>query len=315
MTIYYAPTAIDLSRLPAPEAIEALSATGLLQDFIARFIAFWNEQRLIDPTLPSFDEQSLQTNPAIVAGRAWTYLRLLDRQRVNDGLRALLAPLATGANLDVIAGSRNIARSTIIPATAGTPAVLESDANLLGRYLRSFDKAAAGSRDRYLFEAWSAWPQDESRVHGLWDARVNGFAEHGRRGDVDIVIIGPFGRAPTEEERLLVRSAVTARHVKPNATSVAVLPAKRVEYAVSLIVEVPPGPDPGLIVSEAVARVRAAAIERTMIGGEIPPMLLSGAAFGASVIKVRDLAPMVIAPDPYAVPVLSSLTIEPEVRG
>jgi len=315
MTIYYAPTAIDLSRLPAPQAIEALSTAGLLQDFISRFLVFWDEQRLVDPTLPAFDEQGLQTNPAIITGRAWTYLRLLDRQRVNDGLRALLAPLATGPNLDVIAASRNIVRITIIPASANAPAVLESDANLLGRYLRSFDKAAAGSADRYLYEAWRIWPQNNDRSLGLWDAKVNAFDVHGRRGDIDIVIIGPFGRTPSDEERLLVRSAVTAPHVKPNATSVAVLAANRAEYAINLVVEVPPGPDPGFIVSEAVSRVRAAATERTLIGGEIPPLLLSGAAFGPSVIKVRDLAPVAIAPDPYAVPVLTSLKIEPEVRA
>lgn len=315
MTSFYAPTVIDLSRLPPPNAIEPLSATVLLQGFIDRFLAFWAQQRIVDPTLPAFDEQGLQTNPAIVVGRAWSYLRLLDRQRVNDGIRSLLAPLASGADLDAIAAGRNVERLVVAPATSTSAAILESDEALLRRYLLSFDLAAAGSRDRYLYEAWTAWPQSADKALGLWDARVNGFDVHGRRGDTDIVIIGPGARLPTEPERKLVRDAVTATKVKPDAVSVAVLAATRVEYSVSLVIEVPGvGPAPEAIRQDVEGRVRSAARSRALIGGEIPSGLMAGVAYGENVIKVRDLAPVVIAPDPYKVPVMTALTVLVEVR-
>ncbi len=311
----YAPTAIDLSRLPAPEAIEIWSTSAMLQGFADRFLSEWQAQRLIDPTLPTFGEEKLQTNPAIVVGRAWTYLRTLDRQRVNDGLRALLAPLSTGSNLDAIAAARNIARLTIVPALNGDPAVLESDAALLRRYLLSFDTPAAGSAGRYLFDAWSAWPQSDDRSLGLWDARINGRAVHGRRGDTDVVVIGPFGRLPTDAELAAVRASVTDPNRAPEAVAISVLAADRNEYAVSLVVEVPGvGPSAETIRSEAEGRVRAVAVERMMIGGEIPEGLLAGAAYGPGVIKVRDLDPVVIQPDPYRVPVMISISIVAVVR-
>ncbi|MGF9694701.1 baseplate J/gp47 family protein [Rhizobium sp. 0TCS1.26] len=315
MTTTYAPTAIDLSRLPAPDAIEILSTSTMLQGFTDRFLAFWEEQRIADPTLPVFDEQSLQTNPAIVVGRAWTYLRILDRQRVNDGLRALLSPLSTGTNLEAIAAGRNIERLTIVPATNDQPAVVESDANLLRRYLLSFDVPSAGSAGRYLFDAWTAWPQSEDQTLGLWDARINGHAIHGRRGDTDVVVIGRFGRAPTDGELAAVRSRVTNPNRAPEAVAISVMAATRVEYAVSLVLEVPGvGPSAETIRAEAEARVRAAAIGRTIIGGEIPEGFLSGAAYGPGVIRVRDLSPVAIAPHPYRVPVMAALVITTEVR-
>lgn len=307
MATFYAPTAIDLSRLPAPSAIEALDFESLYDGFEDRFLFYWNALRADNPSLPEYDVVTLKSDPAGILGEAWSYIRLLDRQRVNDALKALLAPLATGSNLDAIAASRNITRLTVISATANTAAVMESDTNLLRRYLLSFDKAAAGSRDRYLYEAWTAWP-------AMHDARVNGHAVHGRRGDTDVVIIGPGGRLPTEGETATVRAAVTAPHVKPEAVAVAVIPATRLEYSVAIVIEVPPGPDPSLVVAEAVARVRAAGDARMIIGGEVPAGLLSGAAYGSSVIKVRDLAPVAISPDPYTIPILTNINITAEVR-
>lgn len=316
MTTTYAPTAIDLSRLPAPQAIEALSAPALLQAYIERFLVFWAEQRIIDPTLPVFDEQRLQTNPAIVVGRAWSYLRLLDRQRVNDGLRALLAPLSTGDDLDSLVAGRNIERLEVAPASAGEAAILEGDDALLRRYLLSYDLPAAGSAGRYLFDAWSAWPQSEDRSLGLWDARINGRAVHGRRGDTDVVVIGPFGRVPTNDEISAVRATVTNPNRAPEAVAISVMAASRLEYAVSLVLQVPAvGPSAETIRMEAEARVRRAATDRIMIGGEVPEGLLSGAAYGPGVIRVRDLAPVVIEPDAYTVPVMTSLSISVEVRS
>ncbi|WP_242221703.1 baseplate J/gp47 family protein [Shinella zoogloeoides] len=314
MATIYAPTTIDFSRLPRPQAIEALDFESLYGDFKTRFLAAWDELRADNPSLPEYDTLTLEADPAGILGEAWSYLRLLDRQRVNDAYVALLAPLATGANLDAIAASRNLVRQVITPATSTTAAVMQSDASLLRDYLLSFDMPAAGSRDRYLFEAFRAWPQNDDKTVGLWDARVNGHAVHGRKGDVDVVIVGPFGRLPTTGELATVRTAVTAPKAKPEAVSVAVMPATRLEYQASLTIEIPPGPDPVLVVNEAKARVQAVATERTIIGGEIPTGLLSGAAYGSSIIKVRDEAPVAIAPDPYVVPVMMGIEIIAEVR-
>lgn len=314
MTVY-APTSIDLSRLPPPDAIEALDFETMLAAFKTRFLAYWDAQRVIDPTLPAYNTIELESDPAAIVGQAWSYVRLMDRARVNDGIKALLGPLATGSNLENLVASRNIERQTVTPATGDTPAVMEGDVALLRRYLLSYDVPCAGSAGRYLFDAWTAWPQSEDKTLGLWDARVNGRAVHGRRGDTDVVIIGPMGRAPTTAELATVRAAVTAATRAPEATAISVMAATRVEYTVSIVLEVPGvGPSAETIQAEAFSRVTAAAIERMLIAGEIPDGLLAGAAYGSGVIRVRDLAPVVIEPDPYTVPVLAGVTITTEVR-
>ncbi|WP_246658401.1 baseplate J/gp47 family protein [Rhizobium sp. FKY42] len=312
----YAPTAIDLSRIPLPAAIEPLDFDVMFAGAVERFVADYAASRAIDPSLKEYTVENIKTDPVITELRTWSNLRLYDRQRVNDGIMALLAVRATGADLDNVVASRNIERLVAQPATANAAEVMEGDAALLRRYLLSYDAPAAGSAGRYLFDAWSAWPQSADKTLGLWDARVNGFDVHGRRGDTDVVIIGPSGRLPTSGELTAVRNAVRAVNRSPEGVAVSVLAATRVEYAVSLVIEVPgAGPAPSVLVAEAETRVRAAALQRTLIGGEIPGGLLAGSAYGANIIKVRDLSPVAIPPDPYKVPAMTALTITPEVRS
>lgn len=308
MTSPFAPTTIDLSRLAPPDAIEPLNFETLYAAFILRFQQVWTAARAVDPTLPPYDVAVLQTDPAAILGQPWAENRLLDRQRVNDAILSVLAPFAGGADLDAIAAGANVTRLVVTPAANGQPAVLESDEALLRRYLLSFDRPAAGSRDRYLYEAWTAWPL-------MGDAAVLGFGVHGRRGDVHIVITAPGGRVPTDPEYGFVFAALHDTRVKPEAVGLTILRAERVEYAVSLRITIPAGPDGALVAAEAEARVKAATDARTLIGGEIPPGLLSGAAYGPNVIAVEDLAPVAIAADPYTVPVCTGIDVSFVVRS
>jgi phage-related baseplate assembly protein len=311
----YAPTSIDVSRLTAPDAIEVVSFDDLVAAGKTRFLSEWADQQRVDTSLSDFTEQDLATHPLIVGLRTFAYVRGLDRQRVNDALSALLAPLAAGSNLDTLVASRNVERMTISAATATQAAVMESDVSLLRRYLLSFDKPSAGSSGRYLYDAWTAWPQSTDKTLGLWDARVNGWAVHGRRGDTDVVVIGPYGRLPTADELNTIRKAVTDPNRAPEAVAISVMAATRAEYAASLVIEIPGvGPSADAVKAEAINRVTTAATNRVLVGGEIPDGLLAGAAYGDGVIRVRDLSPVVIAADPYAVPVMTRLSVAVEVR-
>lgn len=302
-----APTAIDLSRLPFPEAIEPLDFETLFDAFMARFRQSWDELREIDPTLPAYDVDALETDPIVILGQADAYLRLTDRQRVNDAIKAVLAPMSTGSNLDNLVARQGIARLTVVPASEGQPAIMETDAALLRRYLLSFDRPAAGSAGRYLFEAWTAAP-------GLADVRVNGRAVHGRVGDTDVVIAGTAGADLTPEQLAAVRAAVLHPNVKPEAVGVAVIAAARLDYRVEQTILVPVGPDAELVRAEAEARVRAIALSRMMIGAAVPRDLIAGAAFGASIVNVNHVEPTgdVVA-SPYAIPVCTEVVISVEV--
>lgn len=300
---------IDLSRLPAPLIIEALDYEGLQTSFIARFLAAWADLRAIYPDLPAFDVEMLETDPIVIVSQAWSYLRLLDRARVNDAIKAVLAPLAIGADLDNVAARVGIERLTVTPATANTAAVMESDARLLTRYLLAMTRPAAGSRDRYKLEAMTAWPE-------LLHVAVCGHAIHGRAGDVDIVIAGPDGRDPTDAELSVVRAACTSLDVVPEATGAFVRRADRRVYAVTGTVTLPLGPDAETVRQEVVSRIRAAAAERLQIGAEVPRSLISGAAYGASIVRADLVHPVSdIQADPYTIPVLGDVTITVQVQS
>lgn len=289
---------INLANVPLPAAIEPLSFERVVTDIQADL-----SQRF-PSVAPSLQLESALVNKLI---QAVAYRETLMRSRVNDAVRAVLAPTARGGDLDNVAARQGVVRLEIAPATPTAPAVLESDEALLRRYLLSFERASAGSRNRYLYEAWTAWPQ-------MHDAKVNGWREHGRPGDVDIVIIGPEGRLATEPEKASVRAAVTAPGVQQETASVTVINAERIEFGVHVAIETPPGPDAEIIRQEVEARIRAAASVRMAIGGEIPPGLVAGAAYGANVLRVEDLSPVTIAPDPYAIPVMTSCVVTAEVR-
>lgn len=131
---------INLSRLPLPDVIGTLDYEALYALFLSRFLAAWDEARAIDPSLPAYDVGSLETDLVASLGEAISYLRLLDRARVNDAVKAVLAPLATGADLDTVAARLGVERLIVQAATSTAPAVMESDGRLLARYLLAFGR-------------------------------------------------------------------------------------------------------------------------------------------------------------------------------
>lgn len=297
---------IDISRLPPPDIIEALGYETLNAEFLARFQAAWTAARTVDPSLPVWNLPGLETDPAVILAQAWAFLRLLDRARVNDAARAVLAPLAKGADLDAVAARVNVARLTVIPAAGDAPAVMETDARLLTRYLLAFSRPAAGSREGYLFDVYTALPI-------LHHAEVVGRAIHGRRGDVDVVLAGPNGRDLTDPELAVCRAAITAPNRKPEAVAVTALRAQRLVYDVAGSMQVAKGPDPEAVRLEAVSRLRAEAAARMRIGALVPVNALSGAIYGAGVVSAEISDPAEdVAASRYAIPILGDLDLTAE---
>lgn len=299
---------IDLQAIPLPPVIEQVSFDGLFEGYKSRFVATWAALRETYPELPQYDVQMLETDPAVIAGRAWSWLRDYDRARVNDAIKAVLAPFAAGGDLDAIVASQGIVRLVLVPATDTTPAVMESDDRMRLRYYLSFDRPAAGSAAKYLERAYAAWPT-------CHHAAVLGRDVHGRAGDVEVVMCGPEGRQPTAGEIRAVSDAIHAPGVKAEATAVSVIGARRAVYTAALRLVIREGLSPDLVKSAALGRVTAATVIRTRIGERVPRNLLPGVAAGdgATVIEAIDLAPVEIAADPYTVPVCEGITMTAEV--
>ena len=221
----------------------------------------------------------------------------------------MLAPYAFGTTLDAVVARQNVERLVIRPATGDEPALMERDDRLLFRYLLSFDGRAAGSRSRFLYEAYTALPELE-----IGNVSTAGRKVHGRLGDVDIIACGPGGRDLTDDELAILRVACLADNVVPEATGAAVLRATRLEYSVEQVVDIPQGPAPGVVEAEIATRIRAVTDAFTLVGAKVVRDFIAGSARGDSVVDATTLAPAAdIAADPYRVPVCTGVTVSARV--
>ena len=85
-------TAIDLSKLPAPDVIEKLDYETLLTDYI-------NDFKARNPNYATL----LESDPAIILMQVISYRELLLRSRINEAAKANMLAYATGSDLDNLA--------------------------------------------------------------------------------------------------------------------------------------------------------------------------------------------------------------------
>lgn len=267
---------IDLSRLPAPQVLQALDFEGLNADFIAAFIAS------AAVTGFNYDVGDLETDPIVVTGQAFSYQRTLDRARVNDAARSVMLAFAGGTDLDHLAALYGVSRAVISPATGDEPAVMESDARLRARaQLAPEALATAGTRGAYIFHAMAADPTVTDV--GLIVPEP---------GQVDVVVqAGSTGEA-SEEVVERVRQRLVRDDIRPLTVAVTARAADIVPYNVTAVLEILRGPDPEIIRTNAEAALRAFARARFRVGYRIPLSSIFAALTVPGVERVRLTAPV-----------------------
>lgn len=148
--------AIDLSQLPAPNIIEPLDYETLLAERKARLVALYPEEEREAIT----ELLALESEPTVKLLQENAYRELLLRQRINEAVRAVLLPYATGADLDNVAALMSTRRLVIDPgdpaATPPVPPTLESDAALRIRAQEAWEGLSPGTRPGYEHAARSA---------------------------------------------------------------------------------------------------------------------------------------------------------------
>lgn len=140
-------TAVDLSRMPAPNVVEALDFDTILADAITRMKA----------EMPTFEER--ESDPATKLLRVVSYMVQLIRQRINEAARAVMVAYATGADLDNLGALFGVTRFTVAPAddALGIAAVMESDTDFRRRMVLAPEGySVAGPEGAYIFHALSA---------------------------------------------------------------------------------------------------------------------------------------------------------------
>lgn len=229
-------TTVDLSRLPAPDVVEALDFETIFADAVARMTAL----------MPDFEAR--ESDPATKLLLVLSYRAQLLRQRINDAARAVMPAHAIGADLDNLAALYGIARFELVPAdpSSGTPAVMESDEDFRRRMVLSPEGlSVAGPEGSYIFHALSA------------DAAVrDASASSPSPGQVLVSILARDGDGHADPALVAtVQAYLSADTRRPLTDEVTVQSATIVPYEVIATLRTFLGPDVGIVMQAARARL------------------------------------------------------------
>lgn len=246
-------SAIDLSQLPAPDAVQAVDYEATLAEMLADLRA----------RAPAFNAL-VESDPAYKLLELGAYFKVLLLQRVNDAARAVMPAYALGADLDQIAARYGVARLVI---DAGDPEalppvapVLESDSDFRRRMLLAFEGlSAAGPIGGYIFHALGADPD-------IADASVQSPAP----GEVLITVLSRTGDGTAGAELIsAVEAAASPDEVRPLCDLVTVQAAEIITYSISATLTVYPGPDSEVVRAAAENAAQAYADAQHRLGRDV----------------------------------------------
>lgn len=230
-------TAVDLSRLPAPNVIEPLSFEQIYGEMLASLQAL----------LPSFDA-TVESDPAVMLLQVCAYRELLLRGRINDAAKAVMPAFATGTDLDHLAALMSVQRLVLDPGDPANnvPPTYEDDTALRARVVLAPESfSVAGPEGAYIFHARSA-------DGDVLDASATSPAP----GQVVVTVLSRSGDG-TASQALLAKVAdhVSAETVRPLTDAVTVQSATIVPYQITAALTTFSGPDGSIALAEAQRRV------------------------------------------------------------
>jgi phage-related baseplate assembly protein len=274
-------TPIDLSTVPAPNVVEALSYetifAAMLADLQARDTAF---------------TALVESDPAYKILEVAAYRELLIRQRVNDGARAVMLAYATGSDLENLSALFGVTRKTLDEGDATAlppiPPTFETDAALRYRTQLALEGlSTAGPIGAYQFHALS--------VDGVKDAGIQGPPDTDP-GEVLVTILSATGSGTAGSPLIAaVDAALNAEDVRPLTDQVTVQSATIVSYEVIATLYIPTGPDPTAVQTAALASVQAYVESRHRVGLDVRLSGLYAALHVGGVERVTLSAPGIVA--------------------
>ncbi|HKY46148.1 MAG TPA: baseplate J/gp47 family protein [Pyrinomonadaceae bacterium] len=224
-------TQVNLSQLPAPNAVEVIDFEVILAAMLADLIAR-------DPTFTAL----VESDPAYKILEVAAYREVIVRQRANDSVHAVMLAFAVGSDLDQLGANVNVGRLLIDegdPSTVPpTPPAYESDADFRSRIQLSFEGyTTAGSEGSYVFHALSA------------DGDVkDASAVSPTPGVVNVYVLSRTGDGTAPAPLVAaVDAALNAELVRPMTDQVTVASATIVPFSVEAELTMYPGPDPNVV--------------------------------------------------------------------
>lgn len=298
-------TAVDLSRLPAPDAVELLDFETLYADAVTRMKAEMAEQGL------TFEARA--ADPSTLALRVFAYFAQLMRQRINDAVRAVLVAYAIGSDLDNLAATFGVTRLTITPAddVLGIAAVMESDTDFRRRIVLAPEGySVAGPEGAYIYHALSSNPDvldasatspmpDDIKAlvlavldaHGAASALITDMTETLEGaiwpGEVVISVLSRTGDGAASDDLVeTVGHYLSDETIRPLTDHVITQSAEIVTYAIAAKIKTFSGPDGSVVMDAARTSAQAYADECHRIGRDIT---LSGVYHALHVDGVQNV--------------------------
>lgn len=244
-------TGVDLSRLPAPNVVEALSFEAIFAAALAQFQTFF----------PEFDA-TVESDPVVKILQLFAYRELVLRQRVNDAARAVMPAFAKGADLDNLAALFGIERFVLTPADplTGTAEVLESDDAFRRRMVLAPEGfSVAGPEGAYIFHALSA------------DGDVlDASATSPDPGEVVVTVLSRTGDGTPDSDVLdAVEARLTSASVRPMTDHVTVQAAAIENFAIDATLTFLSGPDRSVVLAAAQERLTAHLAATLRLGRDV----------------------------------------------
>ena len=234
-------TAVDLAKLPFPNAVEVLDFEVILAEMLADY-----QSR--DPEFTAL----VESDPAYKVLEVAAYRELLFRQRVNESIKAVTLAYANDADLDQIAARYNVERLLIDAgnpdAIPPIPPTYESNDSLRRRVQLSFEGfSTAGPEGAYVFHSLGS------------DARVlDADARSPTPGQVVVAVLSNVGSGVAPSDLLAaVNATLSDEDVRPLTDQVLVESAEIVNYAIAAQLTLYPGPDATVVLNAANAAAAA----------------------------------------------------------
>jgi phage-related baseplate assembly protein len=186
-----------------PVIVATLDYEGLLADRIAAFLDQWDGFRAIDATLPEYDVEHLESDPAVIGLEAAAYGDLYFRSMLNDVARAtVLVDFAVGTDIDLHGlDTRTAAHPDGVTRLTG-----ESDETYRARIIEArAGSSAAGPDEWWLTNARTA----DARVKSL------GLTYQGKGRLTVTVLSSEDGGVPDSAMLEAVSTKLNSADVKP----------------------------------------------------------------------------------------------------
>lgn len=298
-------TAVDLTRLPAPDVVERVDYEAILSALKAKLIALMPE---LEATL-ALESEPLTKILETVAAR-----EVMLRQRVNDAARSVMLAFASGADLEHLAALYGVQRETLKPgdpeAIPPLAPSLEDDASLRRRaQLAPEAIATAGSEGAYKFHGLCAGESPtqvaiESPQEGLvtvsyrferasFAAKVKDISvQNTAPGEVLLTVLSREDDGVADDTLVAaVRAQCSSAYVRPLTDKVSVQAAKIKDYQVKAKLVLESGPDEEVILNEARKRLEIYVKEQHGLGKSIALSGLDAALHIGGVIEVTITSP------------------------